>query len=206
MARFSILPVALLGTLLLVLGSSLDRSSAQAPGPAVCPLCKVPNRAALFAGNAASCPEGCSKTCCTGTEATFVVEGLVCVNCSDKVRAALALLEGVHVVAVCHNTGQALVKYDPAVVEVPAIAATITEAGHPVTGQKLRWHVDDLKKEADARELERTLARIVGVTKIVVSLEEDDATLTVVCDPAKSPSKAVAAAVQQAGFRLRDAR
>ena len=118
-----------------------------APVKKDCPLCKLPGRAALFAGPAKSCPADCAKICCTGTEVTYLVEGLVGDRCSAKVTTALTAIDGVKVEALTYQDGQAVVKYDPAKVKPAQLVATIAASGYRVTGEQVSFKVTGLTGE-----------------------------------------------------------
>lgn len=188
-------------SLLASLAAADDRPE-SAPAPTGhCPLCKIPNRAALMAGLAKSCPDDCAKLCCTGTEATFLVEGLVCTACTSKVRAALDRLDGVHVEAACHNTGQVRVKYDPARIDEAKIAAAIAAAGHKVTGRKISFAVEELTTEEDAKALEVALATTDGIKRITTTVS-DDSQVTVIFDPATCTGAKVEKTIAAAGYQV----
>jgi copper chaperone CopZ len=64
--------------------------------------------------------------------ADIVVNGMSCQNCADKVKTTLHELNGVKEVEVRLENGLARVKYDPALVTVPAMEAGIAKLGYAV--------------------------------------------------------------------------
>jgi copper ion binding protein len=64
--------------------------------------------------------------------ADIIVDGMSCQNCADKIDAALSELEGVKEVDVRLEQGTASVKYDPALVTMPAVEASITKLGYAI--------------------------------------------------------------------------
>lgn len=64
--------------------------------------------------------------------AEIAVDGMSCQNCADKIDAALSELEGVKEVDVRLENGLASVKYDPALVTMPAMEASITKLGYAI--------------------------------------------------------------------------
>lgn len=190
--------LTLLAAISLLLAPPTVAEGTNTPLRGDCPLCKAPNRAALLAGLVKPCPADCNELCCTGTPATFLVEGLVCVNCSSAVTAALAKLDGVRVTAVCHNTGQALVKYDADRITPQQLVATIVAAGHPVTGEKLTFAAPGMTDEHTAAALEAALVRIEGVKKIVTTIGPHPR-VDLVVTPGKGDRDAIRAVIDAAG-------
>lgn len=167
-----------------------------------CPLCRLPNRAALLAGAAApKCPADCANLCCTGTQVTYLVEGLVCTSCTDQVTAALAKLDGVHVEAACHNTGQVLLKYDPAKVKPAKLVAAITRAGHPVTGEKASFPVAGMTDDKMAERFRNRMVRHVGVSDVHAAAGAP-ATVVIVFDPKRTNLAKITAAVGETRLTL----
>ncbi|MGH7450948.1 MAG: heavy-metal-associated domain-containing protein [bacterium] len=60
----------------------------------------------------------------------IAINGMSCQNCVDKVKATLQELNGVKAVEVRLENGLATVKYDPALVTVPAMEAGIANLGY----------------------------------------------------------------------------
>ena len=64
--------------------------------------------------------------------ADIAVAGMSCQNCADKIDAALSQLDGVKAVEVNLKEGVAQVKYDAALVTVPAMQQSITKLGYSI--------------------------------------------------------------------------
>ncbi len=62
-----------------------------------------------------------------GTHVALDVTGMKCGACSKKVTAALKAIEGIHAVAVDHETGKAEVAFDEAKTNTDAMIAAITQ-------------------------------------------------------------------------------
>jgi copper ion binding protein len=62
----------------------------------------------------------------------IAITGMSCQNCVDKVKTTLQELNGVKAVEVRLENGLATVKYDPALVTVPAMEAGIAKLGYEV--------------------------------------------------------------------------
>jgi copper chaperone len=63
---------------------------------------------------------------------TMVIQGMSCGHCSDKVRKALAGLEGVRVERV--EVGSATLAYEAAIVSPERIVGSIAALGYGVSG------------------------------------------------------------------------
>ena len=185
-------------------GSGAPVPDTPAPEPAAekdCPLCKLPGRAALFAGNARACPEDCAKLCCTGTEITFAVDGLTCDRCSSKVKKALAALEGVEVVSVSHEAGRAVLKYDPAKRKPGELRRAISSAGYKVSAEVASFRISGLKDEAAAVAVETALRALRGVRRIE-TVCHNSGKAVVTFDPDKTNREKITAAINTTRFKV----
>ena len=62
---------------------------------------------------------------------TLAVEHMTCAACPITVKKALSSVAGVQQVAVDLESHSATVTFDPAVVEIAALEAAVTNAGYP---------------------------------------------------------------------------
>lgn len=166
-----------------------------------CPLCKLPGRAALFSGKVRTCPAGCDKLCCTGTELTFLVAGMVDERCARKVTAALTNIGGVMVKSVSHETGQAMLRYDPRKVRPAQLATAIVAGGYEVAGQVVSFQVTGLHDDAAAGTVENALEQLEGVSRIETLCQQNGAAI-VVFDPAKTSREKIARAINTTPFKV----
>jgi Cu+-exporting ATPase len=65
-------------------------------------------------------------------EADFPIEGMTCAACVSRVERALTKVEGVREANVNLATERARVRFDPALVDLPALHAAVTRAGYAV--------------------------------------------------------------------------
>ena len=72
----------------------------------------------------------------TGTKASFMVAGLTCGSCSEKVTAALDKIEGVLAAAVDYQTGEAKVAFDAEKTSPKKLMAAIKASGFEVEVDK----------------------------------------------------------------------
>ena len=168
-----------------------------------CPLCKLPGRAALFAGGPAACPADCVKLCCKGTPVTYLVAGLVCERCTDKITAALNKIKGVKVEAVSHETGQAVLKYDPAQVKPAQLTAAIVDCGYKVTGEQASFKVTGLIDDNCAAVVENALVALQGVQQVATVCHKSGRAI-VNFDPAQTDRNQIAAAINTTKFKVTD--
>jgi copper chaperone CopZ len=192
---------------LLVLTSAPLASAQEQPAPVPvkkdCPLCKLPGRAALFAGGPRACPADCVKLCCKGTPVTYLVAGLVCERCTDKLTAALTKIGGVKVETVSHETGQAVLKYDPAQVKPAQLTAAIVDCGYKVTGEQASFKVAGLIDDTSAAVVENALVALQGVQQVATVCHKSGRAI-VNFDPAKTDRNQVAAAINATKFKVTD--
>ncbi len=71
-----------------------------------------------------------------GTKIAFVVEGMHCGSCSEKITKALKALKGVNAAVVSHEAGEAKVAYDEAKTDADKLVAAITDLGFKATKQE----------------------------------------------------------------------
>lgn len=198
--KLVLLPILLLAA---ALGAPAEEKSAAAPTAKKkdCPLCKLPGRAALFAGKTKSCPADCTKLCCKGVEVSFIVAGMSCERCSNKVTTAFAKLEGVKVEKVDHESGLATLKYDPAKTKAEHLSAIIAKCGYKVTGEQVSFVVAGLADEKNAQIVEEALVKSSGVTRIVTVCNESGRAI-VNFDPAQTDRAKIAAAINTTAFKV----
>jgi copper chaperone CopZ len=183
--------------------ASAQEQPAPAPAKKDCPLCKLPGRAALFAGGPAACPADCVKLCCKGIPVTYLIAGLVCDRCTDKITAALAKIGGVKVEAVSHETGQTVLKYDPAKVQPAQLTAAIVNCGYKVTGEQASFKVVGLIDDTSAAVVEKALVALQGVQQVTTVCHKSGRAI-VNFDPAKTDRTQVAAAINTTRFKVTD--
>ena len=98
--------------------------------------------ALFFSGSALACPmadaaafaaaaEAVQKT--DGAKASFVIDGMTCGSCSDKVVNVLAALEGVFLSAADYQTGRIEVAYDEKKTSIEKLEEAIASTGYKIT-------------------------------------------------------------------------
>ena len=133
-----------------------------------CPLCKVPGRAALFAGGfkARPCDAACAKLCCKGTELVLLLDAVATEGGARKVTAALSGLKGVEVAGVLGESGRTLMKYSPARTSPSEVRGALERAGLKITAELCAFRITGLEKPGASDILVEALASTAGVRAI----------------------------------------
>lgn len=84
------------------------------------------------------------------TEKRFVVAGMTCLNCRERIERGLCRTEGVSSASVDYRTGEGVVVYDPAVTDFDSLKAVVAALGYEVTG-------DDPGRQAAVRTASLTV-------------------------------------------------
>lgn len=65
-----------------------------------------------------------------GHKEVLQIEGMTCGHCSSKVEKALVAIKGVKKAIVCHEKNNAIVRYDPDIINKQVIVDAIKKAGY----------------------------------------------------------------------------
>ncbi len=98
------------------------------------------------------------------------ITGMTCANCVATIERNLKKLDGVASAAVNLSSERATVEFDPQQIHLTDIFARVRKAGYDLAVGELDFVVPGLGDDADARRLEKTLARLDGVEQAAVSL------------------------------------
>jgi len=128
---------------------------------------------------------------------SFPVEGMSCGSCAGRVERALAAVPGVERAAVNLATGTAQVEGR---VGLPALAAAVERTGYRVGLQALDLTIEGMSCASCAGRVEKALTAVPGVAGAEVNLATGRARVQV----AGGERAALVAAVQAAGYRVRD--
>jgi copper chaperone CopZ len=159
-----------------------------------CPLCKLPGRAALFAGAARPCPADCARLRCKGTEVVFVVKGVTDAAGARKITGALAEREGVQIENVSHESGRAVLRHAPDKVTRTQLREIIMGCGYQVTGEQAAFSLEGLTTEKLAAAVESAIRAAPGVTGIETVCHKSGRAI-VVFDPVRTSPRKIAAAI-----------
>src|SRR5215203_529025 len=163
---------------------------------------------------------------------TFPVTGMTCASCVNRVEKAVGKVPGVERAAVNLATERATVRYDPRQATVADIGMAVERAGYgvaelsaeplvaieptaPALVSRNGSNDAELAEAAEAnlpiegmtcascvRRVEKGLEKVPGVTAASVNLATERA--TVAYDPAVADLASLRAAVERAGYRVRE--
>ncbi len=140
-------------------------------------------------------------------ETTLTVRGLDCATCAETLAAGLRATPGVRDASVSFGAGTATLAYDPALFGPDRAVARVKALGYEAesrirAGAGLLFDVSGMDCADCARTVEKTVAALPGIA--AASVNFGAGTLEVVPAPgATDPARAVASAVQRAGYAAR---
>ena len=86
--------------------------------------------------DAAAFQEAAAKVAATdGSKATFVLDGMTCGSCSDKVAAKLNGAEGVLLSAVDYQSGRVEIAFDAKKTDLAKIEKLLVDTGYAITNK-----------------------------------------------------------------------
>src|SRR6266536_1823601 len=150
-------------------------------------------------------------------EVTFPVTGMTCASCVRRIEKALNKVDGVDQASVNLATEKATVRYDPAVASRAQMQAAVEKAGYgvremptpPSAPPPMRAGTGDVTLPVEGmtcascvRRIEKALNRVEGVREANVNLATERA--HVVYDPDTATLEALRAAVEKAGYQVRE--
>src|SRR6266508_1176279 len=150
-------------------------------------------------------------------EVTFPVTGMTCASCVRRIEKALNKVDGVEQASVNLATEKATVRYDSAVTSTAQMQAAVEKAGYgvreiptppiapPSTSPDqgdVTLPIEGMTCASCVRRIEKALNRVEGVREASVNLATERA--QVVYDPATANLDALRAAVEKAGYQVRD--
>ncbi|MBT8036801.1 MAG: cation transporter [Verrucomicrobiae bacterium] len=133
------------------------------------------------------------------TNAHYMVTGMVCKGCSGSITKKLAAIDGVSVKKVCHESGSAIVDYDPKKVNKDAIKAALNQGKFKVTAERVSVPVKGMTCGKCSEKLTAALNGVDGVSANLVCHKSGKAVVDIDC--AKSCRDTVVKTIQKAGFK-----
>jgi len=128
------------------------------------------------------------------------IEGMSCAACAVTVQEALAGALGVVSASVNYATAKAAVEYDAAGTKVADLVEGVRAAGYNCGQATVTFGVEDLHYAPSGAPLERALAELAGVIRVVANQATE--TVTVDYIPGTTTGDQLEAAVRTAGFRV----
>src|SRR5436305_6208766 len=89
------------------------------------------------------------------TEVLLPIGGMTCASCVRRVERALTKVEGVHSAGVNLATERALVKYDPALVDLGKLRAAVEVAGYTVPSEETLLPIEGMTCASCVRRVEK---------------------------------------------------
>ncbi len=190
---------------LLVAALAVAEEKETAPPPAgkaaltekkSCPLCKLPGRAALFAGNAKAgkCITDCADLCCKGAELVLLLEGIANQDGARQVTVALDGLKDVKVKGVLTETGRTILNYNTTQLTAAQVRGILERAGFEVVGELYTFKIAGLGKPGATDVLVEALASTTGVSAIDTVCQATGQAI-IEYDPAKTSPRRLAAVI-----------
>lgn len=134
----------------------------------------------------------------TSADLTIGIEGMTCASCSARVERALGKLDGVASASVNLATERADVRFDPARVDPPRIAAAIHEIGYEPILADADLAIEGMTCASCVGRVERALRHTTGVLEATVNLAIERAHVRYV--PATVDLPTLIDAVAEAGY------
>ena len=141
------------------------------------------------------------ETTATPADLTIGIEGMTCASCSARVERTLNKLPGVASASVNLATERADVRFDPAQIDPPRIAAAIQEIGYEPVLADADLAIEGMTCASCVARVERALRRRPGVLDATVNLATERARVRYV--PATVDLQTLSDAVAEAGYAAR---
>ena len=134
------------------------------------------------------------------TTVEIPISGMTCASCVARNEKALRRLDGVSAANVNFATEKAQVTFDPALIDVGRLTATIEQAGYDVPTATDTLAIGGMTCASCVGRVEKALRRAPGVLKATVNLATERATVEYL--PGTTGRDDLAAAVRRAGYEV----
>ena len=134
----------------------------------------------------------------TTAQVALPIVDMTCPSCAETIERALGKLDGVAQARVNWAWGNVRVTYDPARVAISELVAAIERAGYDVATTRLILSISDASCTGCAGRIERVLADVVGVIKVIAKPQHRE--VKVLYIPAVTSALLLAAGVRVEGF------
>ena len=137
---------------------------------------------------------------------TVKISGMTCAACANRIEKAVGKLEGVSSASVNFATEKLSVEFDDQKAPMTKIKETITKVGYGVIeesqNKEVTIPIGGMTCAACAQRIEKTLGKIVGVSRASVNLATEKA--TVEYDPQKTKISAIKQSIEKIGYKALD--
>ena len=133
---------------------------------------------------------------------TFRVDGMTCAACVGRVERVLARVPGTQEAAVNLATEKASIEFDPAQAKPGDFVDAVSKAGFSTASESIELGIGGMTCAACVGRIERVIKKVPGVLDASVNLTTERASISVLSGA--TPTDALMAAVEKAGFEPRD--
>jgi len=133
---------------------------------------------------------------------TLPVTGMTCAACSRNVERALKKEEGIATATVNLATERASVEFDPKATPLTQVIQRVQKAGYDVPLATLKLPITGMTCAMCEKNVNRALAKPLGVVDVHVNLATENATITYI--PGQVRRKDLIQAVENAGYGVVD--
>jgi Cu+-exporting ATPase len=140
----------------------------------------------------------------THCEIDLPVSGMSCAACAARIERKVGALNGVRTAEVNYASQSARVAYEPEKTGLPGIVQAVQDAGYDVLTAALTFEIEGMSCASCVSRVERAIRGVDGVLDANVNLATSEATVTVISGRSL-PSETIGAAVNSAGYGIREA-
>lgn len=130
----------------------------------------------------------------------FPVRGMDCAECTQHVQHALCTLPGVKEAEVFLSSEKAIVRYDPAQVDMGALRNAVETAGYSIPVRVIELPIKGMDCAECTQHVQHALAAIPGVQTVEVFLTSEKAVVRL--DLSDVPMNTLHTAVERAGYSV----
>ena len=140
-----------------------------------------------------------AKGGCDKADAKFVVTGMTCTGCSDKVTATLTAIDGVQVKKACHKSGNVAVNFDEKKTDKVAVLTALKSTGYGVS-ENLSFPVSGMNCGTCSTKLTAALNAVDGCTVGGICHKSGHATVSI--DHAKTSEAKIMEVITSNGYKV----
>lgn len=135
------------------------------------------------------------------------IQGMDCAECASHIQRAISQVAGVESAEVLLSAEKARVRLDPSRADISSLRRVVEQAGYRVpdttdTAETVEFGIAGMDCAECASTVQRALAAVPGVRSATVLLSSEKALIE--RDPARVPLATLHAAVEGAGYRVRE--
>jgi Cu+-exporting ATPase len=131
---------------------------------------------------------------------TLNIGGMSCINCAHTIEKQLSKLNGVTHATVNLAAEQALIDYNPDLINQKTIEAAITEAGYRVIHEKIVLQIGGMSCVNCAKTIEKALGNREGVYNVAVNFAAES--VAVEYNPQQISLPSIKKTIQDSGYQV----